>query len=389
MSDFGINVAFPPKRVDISEYYERIFRLMCEQGVTICRIWLSDFSFNYYNYRNSQHELNLGELAKIVSMASLYNVKFIPVLFDFNEFSTSNVHWSNYEHTFHTSYISRYLKRPIEFFLEEYFELGLSKLSALKAIFNEDRVYAWELFNEVDLMKDYEVHTVARWVTNYSSEITKCSSKPIYLSFSNPKYIDEALQFVTNVKLALHIYQWPYRQTYKNLVFWQKKYPSLWIMECGSPRASSQDIIVALIASFVLNNRKQVAMPWFWEHILALRIYEDLNSILMVINRHIEEGEQFHFSGELGTNNRGIDVGAIRNHLKLSAVGSLLFKAAVTLKTMTSRASRLCFLTFTSDRMVITIETQFAPSASIDHDRFSLLDSCSVPGITVNLYNRL
>src|SRR5882724_10846335 len=149
MSDFGINVAFPPKRVDISEYYERIFRLMCEQGVTICRFWLSDFSFNYYNYRNSQHELNLGELAKIVSMASLYNVKFIPVLFDFNEFSTSNVHWSNYEHTFHTSYISRYLKRPIEFFLEEYFELGLSKLSALKAIFNEDRVYAWELFNEV------------------------------------------------------------------------------------------------------------------------------------------------------------------------------------------------------------------------------------------------
>ena len=83
-------------------------------------------------------------------MASNYGVRFIPVLFDFNEFSTTDVHWSNYEHTFQTSYLSSFLDQPGEFFLPEYFEIGLSKLNKLKEIFNEENIHAWELFNEVD-----------------------------------------------------------------------------------------------------------------------------------------------------------------------------------------------------------------------------------------------
>ncbi len=388
MFEFGINVAFPPKRSDISEYYERIFKLMWQQGLSICRVWLSDFSFNYYNHRDQTYDLNMNHLAGIASIASAYGIRLVPVLFDFNEFSTTNVHWSNYEHTFRTSFISKYLKRPRDFFLAEHFELGLSKLNKLKSIFNEENLYAWELFNEVDLAKDYNLQTVARWAADYSNEIRKCSSKPIYISLSNPKHLDDAARSLQNVDVALHIYQWPYKDIYKNLIFWQKKYPSHWIMECGSPIASSQDMLVGLLASFILSNHRQAAMPWFWEHILSLKIYDDLKSMVAFLSQHMEDGEHFEFVGELGANVRNINLNVIRNNLKLSGIRSLLFKASVTAKTMTSKSNGVCLLKFQSHKMLVTIETQSSDGLSIHPTRFCLLDSCCVNGVRITLYGR-
>jgi hypothetical protein len=388
MFEFGINVAFPPKRVNISDYYERVFKLMCQQGVRVCRIWLSDFSFNYYSYCGKTYDLNMSHLVRIVSIASIYNIRFIPVLFDFNEFSTTNVHWSNYEHTFRTSFLSKYLNRPGDFFLPEHFEIGLSKLSGLRSIFNEDNLYAWELFNEVDLTKEYSLQAVTRWAADYSSKIREYSSKPIYISFSNPKHLEEAVRSLQDVNVALHIYQWPYKDIYKNLIFWQKKYPSHWIMECGSPKATSQDMLMGLLASFILCNHRKVPLPWFWEHILSLQMYDDLKSIMKFISQHIEDGEHFEFVGELGSNRRSINLNIIRNNLKLSGIRNLLFKARVTARTMASKSNSICLLRFESSKMLVAIETELAPYLSINQNQFRLLDSYCVKGIKVTLYSK-
>lgn len=388
MCEFGINVAFPPKRVDITEYYERTFKVMAQQGVRICRIWLSDFSFNCYDYRGNKYDVNMRELGEVVSMASRYHIRFILVLFDFNEFTTTNVNWGNYEHTFRTSYVGRFLRKPSEFFLPEHFGMGLSKLNVVKTLFSEESLWAWELFNEVDLTKDYNLQTVSRWADDYSKEIRKCSAKPIYISFANPKHVDDAVRVIHNVHIGLHVYEWPYVEIYKSMIFWQGKYPSHWIMECGSASASSQEMIVGLMASILLSEQKQVAMPWFWEHALSLGIYYDLKKIVDFMKKHIEEGEHFEFKGGLGSNKRKINLSAIRKSWKASGLVNLLFKAAVTAKTMTARSNGGCLLRFESEKMLVAIEAQFSACVSICVEEFSLLDSCYVNGIQVKLYTR-
>ena len=47
-SELAINVAFPPKRCDPLAYYLGILEEMQRQGIRVFRLWLSDFSFNYY-----------------------------------------------------------------------------------------------------------------------------------------------------------------------------------------------------------------------------------------------------------------------------------------------------------------------------------------------------
>lgn len=386
MSEFSINVAFPTKRVDITEYYDQIFKMMAEQGITLCRIWLSDFSFNCYDYRGSKHDVNMEQLERVIALAGMYNIRFVLVLFDFNEFTTTNIHWQNFEHTFLTSYPGRYLREPNEFFLPEYFDMGVSKLNIVRKLFSDNALWAWELFNEVDLIKHYNPQRVSAWAHDYSKEVRKFSAKPIYISFASPKHVDEAARLMSTVNVSLHVYQWPYVELYKSIIFWQAKYPSHWIMECGSASASSQEMIVGLIVSMLLSEQRQVAMPWFWEHILRLGIYRDVKSIVDFIAAHTKETDRFQFMGSLGSNKRKVNLGVLRKSWRASGLKSLLFKAAVTAKTMTTKAKHGCVLRFESETMLVAIEAEFTERVEICANEFSLLDSCYVNGIRVTLY---
>jgi hypothetical protein len=388
MYEFSINVAFPKKRVDITEYYDRMFKMMAQQDITVCRIWLSDFSFNCYDYRGSKYDVNMEQLERVIALAGTHSIRFVLVLFDFNEFTTTNIHWSNYEHTFLTSYPGRYLTQPNKFFLPKYFDMGVSKLNIVRKLFSDDALWAWELFNEVDLIKDYNPQRVSEWAHDYSKEIRKFSVKPIYISFASPKHVDEAVRLMSTVKVSLHVYQWPYVELYKSIIFWQAKYPSHWIMECGSASATAQEMIVGLIASTLLSEQRLVAMPWFWEHILGLGIYRDVKSIVDFIAAHTNETDRFQFMGSLGSNKRKINLGDLRKSWRASGLKSLLFKAAVTAKTMTTKAKPGCVLRFESERILVAIETEFTERVEICANDFTLLDACYVNGMRVTLYTK-
>ena len=101
-----INIAFPPKRKDFVEYYRSIFHSIREQNITVCRIWLCDFSFNYYCYNGLTYDLNIGQFEQVIAEGFAIGIQFIPVLFDFNEFSSTNINWYDREHVFENSFLS-------------------------------------------------------------------------------------------------------------------------------------------------------------------------------------------------------------------------------------------------------------------------------------------
>lgn len=352
---FGINVAFPPKRMDIVEYYKKIFNLMNKNNIYICRIWLCDFSFNYYNFSGKEYQLNVEELRKIVKLGELKNIKFIPVLFDFNEFSTTNINWDDYEHTFNTSFISNFVKRPIDFFDLINIELGFSKFLGLRNIFNDNNVFAWELFNEVDQTKGFEQKIIFDWSKKYSEKINKLSMRPIYISIGNPSLMKNLKNLFPENFISLHTYQWPYSNCYKNVIFWQSKYPENWIMEFGNEKFSQDDAFISLISSFLLNNNRKVALPWFWDDIIKSKAFENFCKFAEFIDQFIGANDKFEFTGRLGEVKKSFNSKKIKSSLKLVGVRNTFIKLATLTKILMKNASTNEELKFENKNTIILI----------------------------------
>lgn len=388
MYELGINLAFPPKRINQAKYYEDLIEEMSRQGLTIYRLWLSDFSFNYYSFRGEAYDFNMEMLAHVGAMGAARGMKVIPVLFDFNEFTTTNIHWSDYEHTFQTSFISKFLKEPKDFFHTDNIGIGLSKFLKVREVLTEENIYAWELFNEIDLVKGFNHVTALDWATQFSSEVRRTSEKPIYLSFADPNYIGKSAGVSTNFKLAIHTYKWPYNEFYKNLIYWQNKYPLHWVMEFGDLKATKSELLVALVASFILNGDRQIAMPWYWETTLKACVYDHLRQVLDQICEYIRPGDCYKFTGELGGGRRSTRYSGVWNTFKLSGLRGLMSKAVTTFEVLPSKSRGGCHLKFENDRQRIIIEADFLQNPASEQSESSPLKVCDIDGIMVKIYAR-
>lgn len=386
MYEIGINLAFPPKRVNQAKYYEDIIKEMSRQGLTVFRLWLSDFSFNYYRYRGEEYDFNIDLLTYVHTLSAARGLKVIPVLFDFNEFNTTNIHWSDYEHTFQTSFINKFLKMPKDFFRSENIEIGLSKFFKVKEIFAEENIYAWELFNEIDLVKGFDLVSALDWATKFSTEIGRGSKKPIYLSFADPKYVDKSAGVSTDLKLAIHTYRWPYNEFYKNLIYWQNKYASHWVMEFGDVNASKSELLVALLASFILNRERQIAMPWFWDTTLNTNVYQHLSEMLDEISEYVKPGDNYEFTGDLGTRNTSLSYDRIRKTFKMSGLRGVISKAATIMGVSSVRPRGKCLLKFENERHRIVIDADFLQSPVSERDPSNLIRTCDIGGTTLKVF---
>ncbi|MDD4289819.1 MAG: hypothetical protein PHH83_00900 [Patescibacteria group bacterium] len=320
-----INIAFPPKRTDPVEYYRKVFILAKNQKVNICRIWLSDFSFNYYKYRNKEYIFRIDEFESIIKLAASLDIKIILTLFDFNEFSSTNINWDDKEHTFETSLGCNFFNKPIDFFYVENIEYGLSKFHKMLEIFDKYKnLYAWELFNEIDHVKGFNFSIIYKWLNLYIDNIKQNSDKPIYISFSNPQLLKKYSKKLKNINIGLHVYEWPYKEFYKNVIFWQNKYKDNWIMEFGSEKMEKDGILISMISSLILNINNTVAVPWFWERFLQLNIYNDFLIIFDFLSKYINKEDRFIFVGRLGSVKQRIDNKKVINSFKLSIESSFI-----------------------------------------------------------------
>lgn len=354
--NLGLNAAFPPKREDVFEYYKNIFNLMEKNAINICRIWLCDFSFNYYNFCKKEYKVNFEILKKVVEFGKTKNIKFIPVLFDFNEFSNTDVNWHDHEHTFKTSFIAKFVKSPIEFFDIINMELGLSKFLGLRNIFNESNVFSWELFNEVDQIEGYDQKVVLEWFKEYTGKIENFSTKPVYISFGNPSLINDVDNLLLRNKIAIHTYQWPYSNCYKNVIFWQSKYPQSWMMEFGNKDFIKKDILISLISSFLLNGKKKIAMPWFWDDVLRSNIYSEFLEFTEYINSLPESDHLFKFTGDLGATNNLFDSKKIKNSIKLAGIRNTFKKIKIFANVMLKNKSKNEKIKFDSASLGIVVQ---------------------------------
>lgn len=388
MYELAINLAFPPKRVNQAEYYEDVLEEAARQGLTIFRLWLSDFSFNYYSFRGETHDFNLDLLAHVGSAGASRGMKVIPVLFDFNEFTTTNIHWSDYEHTFQTSFISKFLKEPKDFFHSDNLEIGLSKFLKIREILAEGNIHAWEIFNEIDLVKGFNHKSALDWAGRFSEQIGRVSEKPIYLSFADPTHVGKPAGVPPHFKLAIHTYSWPYSEFYKNVIYWQNKYPLNWVMEFGSPNATRAELLVALVASFILNQGRLVAMPWYWDETLKTHVYTSLRKVLDQIGEYVRPGDRYEFTGELGGGRRSPRYRDVRNTLKLAGLRGLLSKARTTARLLTPAPPGGCHLKFENERLTIVIDADFLQSASPERNGATLLTACDADGVRLKVYAR-
>jgi hypothetical protein len=298
-TELAINAAFPPKRCDPVPYYTRLFDRMAQEGVGVLRLWFSDFSFNYYRAGASEHVVRLESLGRVVAAARERSLRILPVLFDFNEFSNTNVHWKERDHSFRSSFLARVLAAPMEFFEPSRLELGLSKFRCMHKIIGTAAA-GWELFNEVDQVEGFRLGPVAEWVRRFTQEVRAYGVNDIYLSFSDPSLIKDGSRLLPGMSLGLHTYGWPYSAIYENVIYWQASFPESWVMEFGNEHASAEALLAAMVASHLLNASGRVAVPWYWDRVLSLGVFPPFRRIEAFLDERCGSGRGFEFVGTLG-----------------------------------------------------------------------------------------
>lgn len=358
MSVVGINIAFPPKRTSPVEYYRQLLKHASQQGITVCRIVLSEFSFNYHIVHGRVYKYRMGELLEIMAYGSELGVQFVVCLHDFNEFSTSSIHWDKGEHSFESSALARACRRPIDYFAPEYLSLAVSKFQFLRDALPPTAVFAWEMFNEIDLVEGFSNERIDPWVDALAAEMHSRTDRPVYLSYANPQFGIDAADRLSGVQIGLHTYSWPYGSFYKNVIYWQMRAPSLWIMECGSDRPARTDAIIALVASYLLNTNRQVAMPWYWDSWLACGAYPAFIAARRFIDDQISTRARVTFSGSLGRMSNFPAPSQIMRALTLGGFRSAMSKAKAMLTTALGGNSRTAIEFYCeSDRRVIRVHS--------------------------------
>ncbi|HEX6370743.1 MAG TPA: hypothetical protein VF006_17635 [Longimicrobium sp.] len=364
-ADLAINVGFPPMRRDPVRYYEDVFDRMRADGVSVFRFLMTDFSFNCYAHGGRSFDRGMEALERVMAAARARGLRAIPVLFDFNELSHTNVEWSEYDHTFRSSFLSSVLARPMDLFAPEALELALGKFRRVREVVG-GAAYAWELFNEVDQVDGFALPAVAAWARTFGAAVRQADGLPVYLSFANPGHVPAFRAAVPEVRVGIHVYGWPCRAFEENVVYWQSRFPECWVMEFGHPQATVPSLLAALSAGFLLNRERRVALPWYWDRVLELRAFHAFRPVLAFLEEHAGDGG-FEFVGTLRREMPRPTAAALVSTFKLTGVRGVLSKARAVAAARLARPAagagraRRPGLAFRSATRLITLSTGGEP----------------------------
>lgn len=207
----GLNVAWSTG-VDIYSDYENWIRKLKENGGNFIRLWMANWFLGIEwdgklkDYSGRQRQAYL--LDKIIKLCEENGIYIMLCLLPHGEFST--LHNSNWEKNPYNAINGGILKKPEEFFINEKAKkIFKNRLRYIIARYSySTSIFAWELFNEVDLTDNYDTDIVLGWHKEMLNEIKKYD---IYkhlktTSFSDP-YRDDEIWHLKQIDFTqTHIY---------------------------------------------------------------------------------------------------------------------------------------------------------------------------------------
>src|SRR3989344_7652832 len=87
-----------------------------------------------------------------------------------------------------------------------------------------------------------------------------------------------------------------------------------------------EDTLIAMISSWILNRNHQVAIPWFWEHVLVLNVFSELDKIKEFLSKYVQNQSSFKFVGSLGKVKQEIGYQRIVDSFKITTILSNFLK---------------------------------------------------------------
>ena len=207
----GLNIAWSASE-DVYADYEKWISKLKENGGNFIRIWMAnwflgiewDGKLKDYSGRQKQAYL----LDKIIKLCEENGIYIMLCLLPHGEFSTT--HNSNWDKNPYNKINGGILERPEEFFINEKAKkIFKNRLRYIIARYSySTSIFAWELFNEVDLTDKYDTFNALNWHREMLNEI---KNYDIYkhlktTSFSDPYKDDEIWNLKQIDFTQTHIY---------------------------------------------------------------------------------------------------------------------------------------------------------------------------------------
>ncbi len=206
----GLNLAWSVNNIIYN--YERWIKNLKENGGNFFRIWMANWFLGIEwdgklkNYNNRQKQAFI--LDKILEMCEKENLYILLTLISHGEFSTQ--HNSNWDKNPYNVLNGGFLNKPEHFFADtKAKKIFKNRLRYIIARYGySTSIFAWELFNEVDLTDNYDVKKILNWHNEMLSEIKKYD---IYkhlktTSFSDP-YKEDVIWELKDIDFVqTHIY---------------------------------------------------------------------------------------------------------------------------------------------------------------------------------------
>ncbi len=164
----GANVCWagPRGTFDYDDWLSRYAR----SGCNLIRVWLSPFwtTFAMNTPESGFDAIDLGNawrLDHVVQMAEKLGIRIMPCIDSFNILRSTERAHGNYEDAPYARTRGGPLRRPLDYFTHpRSLRAYRNRLRYLVARYGySTSIFAWELWNEVNIIDDYDSEVVARW----------------------------------------------------------------------------------------------------------------------------------------------------------------------------------------------------------------------------------
>ena len=285
--------------------YERYFKRMAENGENLARIWLAAWAFSIeWTKKYDIHFHGLGRynlenawrLDYILDLAEKYGIYVMFTFTPHGEMQAPSQDESDWRYSPYNAENGGFLRAPQYFWTHpearRYYEQKVRYILARWAY--SPNVFAWEIFNEIDLADYYrnpKVAAIAAQWTGRTAQFIKDNDPAKHLVTSNLFYLHRKrwaaalwqrpeLDFTTGHLFAAELPQYlrgmhSHMSTYNKIFF---------VTECGDtpfgqgPQQTEAYLHMAIWSSHVMPFAG-VAMPWWWIFIDDRHLYHHFNAL--------------------------------------------------------------------------------------------------------------